>query len=142
MAGRRWFEAFLLVMCIGSGLLGLTGNASDRAIELNFPSWGQYLWYGGLVLGGATALLGVLVVTYTGVGIERAGLLLLSGLCAGYTAGAVILCVVNDSISAYLTVLVFAFALLCHNRAREARRERSNYRAELHRLAALRGDQP
>ncbi len=123
MTGRNLYQAFLMVMCVGSGVMGhLTGANSSLAA---FPPWAQRIWLTGLFIGGVTALVGIGLHNLTGLLIERAALLLLAGLCIGYTATAVIVCLIHEGPSAYTTTLVFLFALLNLNRVWQVRQEKT-----------------
>lgn len=135
MVRRNWFEAYLLVLALGSGTQGLLGRGGSRTVEASFPAWGQYLWFGGLLAGSLLALAGVALASVVGTLLERAALFLLAGLSGGYTIGAVVLCVVDTGPSAYATTLVAGFGLLCLTRTRQIRSDLDARRQALRKLA-------
>lgn len=84
--GRNPFEIWILCGCVISGVAGLLqpGSASRAAARL-LPAWELYIWYGGLLVTGTTALVAVLFLrTNIGLALERGALITLAGLAVVY----------------------------------------------------------
>lgn len=142
--GRNWHEIYLLFLAAATGATGLIApHARSQSIEASFPVWGQICWYVGLLVGALGGVAGILLSPslppervvgmppeklrrrlnrqITGLAVERAAMLLLTGLCVAYFLGAVTLVGVTRVTGALGAVFVLGFALANATRAREIR---------------------
>lgn len=79
------FETMILVVCVLGGLALLVfGGRVSGALAQEIPEFVTVSLAAGLVLGGLTGLAGQLLSTVDSGLLEAAGLVLLSGLLAGY----------------------------------------------------------
>jgi hypothetical protein len=59
-------------------------GSSGEVITASFPTWSQALWYGGLTVGAVVVATGIILHNFTGLLVEKSGLLVLIGICTGY----------------------------------------------------------
>lgn len=137
-SGRNWYQVYLLVLTmVFVGGSWATGN-EDQVITATFPSWSQYLWYGGLLTGALVALVGIALNTVVGLLIERGALFWLSGLCASYGCAFLAFAGRADAFHAvYVVTFVLTFASVNLVRTRQVRHDVDAMRAQLQRLAPL-----
>lgn len=133
--GRNWYQVYLLVLTmvfVGSAWLS---GGEGQVIAATFPAWSQYLWYGGLLIGAAAALVGIGLGTVVGLLIERAALFWLAGLCGAYGMAFLAFSSRSDVFHAvYVVTFVALFALANLTRARAIRRDIDRLRWTLRRL--------
>lgn len=133
-----------------SGLAGVTiPKARSQAIIANLPGWAQWIWYGGLLIGGALGWAAILWGGKAGLLAERPARWLLAFLCAGFGAAAVAFAGARGLTGA---AFIGLFAVACLARAWEIRGELRHpdaeqaLRAELAQvhaeMAAMRRDFP
>lgn len=134
--GRNWYQVYLLVLAVVFvGASWLTGG-EGQVIAAAFPSWSQYLWYGGLLAGSVAALVGIALATVVGLLLERAALLWLAGLCAAYGMAFLAFPAGADVFhTVYVVTFVGSFALVNLVRARDIRRGVNSMRGDLRGLA-------
>jgi hypothetical protein len=141
--GRNWHEVYLLVLTVAFAAMAWATGSQEQTIAGTFPAWSQQLWYGGLVVGAVVGLLGIALHTLTGMLIERAALLGLSGLCAAYGAAFLAHASRADLFHAvFVVVFVAAYAVVNLARACQVRREINQVRAQLQWIAAVRSAAP
>lgn len=136
-SGRNWHEIYLLVLTVAFATSGVLTQSSGQVITATFPSWGQRLWYGGLIIGALVALAGIVLHSVTGLLVERAALLGLAGLCGAY--GLAFLATASRAglfHAVFVVVLVGAYALVNLARAVQVRRDIDALRTDLQKLAA------
>lgn len=123
-SGRNWYQVYLLVLTmVFVGGSWVTGSAG-QVITATFPSWSQYLWYGGLLLGAVVALVGIALHSVTGLLIERGALFWLAGLCAAYGCAFLAFAERADIFHAvFVVTFVLTFALVNLVRAWQVRRD-------------------
>lgn len=133
---RNWYQVYLLVLAmVFVGGAWATGS-EGQIIAQTFPSWSQFLWYGGLLLGSLVALVGIGMNTVTGFLIERGALFWLAGLCGCY--GLAFLAFAERAGTfhvVYVVAFVLAFAAVNLARARQVRSDIDRMRAQLRDLA-------
>lgn len=87
-SGREPFEVSLMSVCLAYGLVALIFYNKMAATSLRlYPAPGGMIFLGLLAIGAAVTLYGLFGPgwrTVHGVHIERAGLVMLTGLCASY----------------------------------------------------------
>jgi hypothetical protein len=126
-SGRSPHELALLIPCFIVGIAGLTvpGRVSTTTLSALPLHW-LYVWYGGLVLGSAVALTGLMMGSILGMLIERVGLIVLSGQLLGYGIAITVLFGLRGI---QFGLLVGAFAVANLWRAHQIRRESVSVRA-------------
>jgi amino acid transporter len=142
-AGRNWHEVYLLALSAAVGVTGLASARRSDAVAASFSGLGQAGWYGGLLVGSLLGIAGIVLSStrprdraglldgdelqrhlrraLTGLTLERAAMLLLTGLCVAYVLGAVSVSGVGKASAALGVAYVLAFALACTARARQIR---------------------
>ncbi|GLW91781.1 hypothetical protein [Actinokineospora globicatena] len=120
-SGRNPHEVALLAAAFVLGLAGLTafGQVATTTVRALPDPFGHVL-YGGLAVGALVSLVGVFLAGYIGPLLERAGLIGLALLCAGY-AVTILGLFGGRGLSFALFMLAFAAANLV--RARQIGRE-------------------
>jgi hypothetical protein len=111
---REPFELWLLAACCASGLAGLLAPGRAAGVLALLPPWERYTWSAGLLLGGGTALAGVIAASPVGLLVERIGLCVLAGWCCGYGAAVVGVAGLRGTVAA---AFVLGFAAACAVRA-------------------------
>lgn len=136
--GRNWYEVYLMVLTLLFAISAWTTGSSQETLIATFPIWSQNLWYGGLVVSALAVLAGIVMNTLTGLLIERAALLILTGICAGY---GLVFFAVSSRTSAlhasYVVVLVLAYAAVNVTRALQVGSELTRIRRELSQLIVV-----
>jgi hypothetical protein len=117
-AGRHPFQAYLLALCVISGLPILIGQVGASTIEESVPYWLAFSWGLALFLGAAAGLLGTYWPgDYTnGLTVEQIGLAVVGSAALVYGIIIVITGGVPRFIPAAITV---GFGLSCLRRARD-----------------------
>lgn len=111
------FELFMLFAIMLSGLIGLLSpGRSANAVNHVLPLWGQYVWYGGLLMSGLLSTVGALTNRLWSLFAERGGLMMLGALCIAYPAA--ILVVVGLS-AFFAGAIVLGLAAACFVRSRQ-----------------------
>lgn len=119
---RNWHEAYLLVLAIGTGLIGLTGGLRAGAVENSFPPWARAAWYGGIITGAVLGCAGIWYASHLGLWFELAAMVILAGLCAGYLF-AVVMFAPRTADTASSAVFVTLFIAANAARGRQIRGE-------------------
>jgi hypothetical protein len=135
-AGRNWYEVYLMVLTVLFVVSAWSTDSARETLTATFPVWSQNLWYGGLIVSATLVLTGIVLGTVTGLMIERAALLVLTGLCVGY--GLVFFAVAgrgSASHGIYVVVLVLAYAAVNITRAFQINTDLRQIRSSLHQLA-------
>lgn len=114
---RNWFEIYFIAFTALSGLLGFLLEPQPGSIVTPFPHWVAVGWFGGLLLGGVIALLGALTGTIRGMFVQRAGLVMLCGLCA--MMGIAGIATASGLVGCVGVGLVIGYAVVCALRARQ-----------------------
>lgn len=88
-------------------------GSRDQVIAATFPSWSQYLWHGGLIMGAVLALVGLALHTVAGLLVERGARFWLAGLYGCYGVEFLAFAGRADlGHAVYVVVLVNAYALV------------------------------
>lgn len=116
---RNWFEIYLL--CIAVGFAGTWGLTNSGEVTSLFPGWARGVWFGGLALGAAVAVIGELIFTNTALMVERAALYFLTGLISAYTLAFLLVGLRSAAIGhvVYVVVALVFFALVNFGRAQQ-----------------------
>lgn len=133
--GRNWYEMYLMVLTLLFAISAWATGSSQETLTATFPIWSQNLWYGGLVISAIVVLIGITMNTLTGLLIERAALLFLTGICVGY--GLVFFAVASRTSAlhaVYVVVLVLAYAVVNVARALQINGELTRIRYGLNQL--------
>lgn len=135
LSGRNYYEVYLLLLTIGWAVMSwIVGDG--EAIASVFGSWGRIVFFGGLILSSALALVGIAMATLTGMLIERAAMYSLSALCACF---AVVVAFGADlAQSLYVVPMLATYGVVHYHRTRQVRRDIDRTRAQLRAL----GDTP
>jgi hypothetical protein len=122
MISRNYYEIYLLLLTIG--FAGTWGLSNTGEVTSTFPPWARVVWYGGLALSAIAAVIGELLFTNLSLLIERAALLLLTGLVMAYALAFIIVGIRISSVShvVYVGVALILFAVINYGRARQVRR--------------------
>jgi hypothetical protein len=132
--GRAVFEAYLLVACVLTGVVGFVAPATRaRSIVTTFPGWAQTAWYAGLLLGGIVAIAGITVGSILGSLVERAAMLTLAGMCLSFGVASIAYAG-PPAITGAMMLLAFAGA--CVVRACQITGDLTALRTELQRRTA------
>lgn len=101
---------FILVLSVFSGLTALLLSVAPDSLEQLLPEWAVALWSVNLALGSATALIGMLRQTVTGIVLEQVGSVMVGASAIFYSL--LILWTVGPS--AIQTVgIILAWGLAC-----------------------------
>lgn len=109
--GWNPFQTFLMSAAVLAGITGLFAkNESSQLVSRILPYWILSIWYSGLVIGGALALIGMFFSVKYRLLIKIAGISLLGGVGTGYTF---IVAVAGHRPFAYPVLITGAFSLAC-----------------------------
>lgn len=136
--GRNWYQVFLLVLTIAFVGTALASGSEDQVIARSYPPWAQQIWYGGLILGAISALIGIAMHSITGLLVERAALFLLSGVCLSFgTAFIASILRVDLFHVLYVSFFVYSFGAVNITRALQVRRDIDEERRKLRQIGNL-----
>jgi hypothetical protein len=120
---RNYYEIFVLFIAVGfAASWGLTNTGEVTSV---FPAWARMVWFSGLAVGAAVAVVGEMVFTNTALVIERAALLFLTGLIMAYTLAFIIVGIRISSPGhvAYVGFALVVFAAVNYLRARQINKQ-------------------
>jgi hypothetical protein len=132
---------YMLLLTVGFAVLSWVTGSAGQEITKTYAPWAQTLWYGGLTIGAALALAGIIWHTEQGLLLERAALVFLTGLCGSYSTAFLLTAGRADPLHAlFVVVFVAAFGAVNLARARQIRLDLRDSRAA--RLLTLTALQP
>lgn len=135
--GRNWYQLLLMVLTMFWVLTAWLSGSAGEAITASFPAWSQALWYGGLTLGALVTAAGIIAGTFTGMLIEKAGLYVLVGICAGYDVAFLAFAGRANPVHVILIVALIAlYTVINFARARQIDKEIDTLKHGLRKLAA------
>lgn len=116
---RNWFEIYLLILSVGFAATWGTTNSGE--VTSVFPAWARAVWFGGLAIGSAVAVVGELIFTNAALMAERAALYFLTSLISAYMLAFVLVGVRTASWGhvIYVAVALMSFALVNFGRAQQ-----------------------
>jgi hypothetical protein len=89
--GRNPFQVWILVGTAIAGAGGLLGHAGRSPVAQLLPGWARTVWYAGLLVGGAGALVALRLKLPLSLLVERSALLVLAGMLSGYAIALLVL---------------------------------------------------
>lgn len=135
--GRNWYQLMLMVLTVFWAATAWLSNSTNETITASFPWWSQSLWYFGLIAGAAVTAVGIIMHTVTGLLVEKSGLFILVGICAGYDVAFLAFAGRADPGHVILIVALIAlYAVINFARARQIHKAILDLKHGLRKLAA------
>jgi hypothetical protein len=135
--GRNWYQLLLMVLTVFWVATAWMSGSTDQSITASFPWWSRSLWYFGLTIGAAVTAVGIIMHTFTGLLVEKAGLFILVGICAGYVVAFLAFAGRADPVHVIsIVALIALYAAINIARARQIHRDIVGLKHGLRKLAA------
>jgi hypothetical protein len=138
-SGRNWFEFYLLVLTLAWAIFSWV-IGDGEVVAMLFTQVGRHIWFAGLIVSSALALVGIITGTVTGLLLERAALYFLAGLL-GWVGVAFLsfAAKINALHLVYVTPLLLIAAAVMLSRTWQIRRDLNRIRQHLAAMSSIPG---